>query len=66
MIADNVIDVLPPFENVKRGNPSTYADIASLGIAFLPQSSTVRASEMIGLHVLGKLIEKEFPQSVKN
>jgi len=57
-IGDNLVDTFL-FKDVKRGKPSTYADIASLGVAFLPQSLPVRVAEMIGVHAVGKLIEKE-------
>jgi len=48
------------FKGVKRGKPSTFTDLAANGILFLPQSGVIKAAEMIGLHVVGKEIEKHY------
>jgi len=40
IVADNLIDSFV-FPDVKRGRISTIADIASIGIAFLPESSAL-------------------------
>jgi hypothetical protein len=63
-MADNILDATT-FKGVKRGLPSTVTDLAANAIFFLPQSGTVRAAEMIGMHVLGKEIEKYYHQKAQ-